>query len=85
MKKGGFRDGAGRKPKATELELIELLTPFEAIALQALEKGVKAGEFAYIKLFFEYRYGKPKQDIGIKTDVEPIKQIFKIGEVEIEL
>ncbi len=61
MKQGGNRIGAGRKPKATELELIELLKPLDAIAFNSLEKGVKAGEYQYIKLFFEYRYGKPKQ------------------------
>lgn len=57
----------GRKPKATEIELIELLTPLDTIAFNALEKGVKAGEFPYIKLFLEYRYGKPKQQINLKT------------------
>ncbi len=66
MNKGGKREGAGRKPKATEIELIELLTPLDAIAFKALEKGVKAGEYQFIKLFFEYRYGKPKQQIDIE-------------------
>jgi len=32
----------------------------------ALEKGVKAGDFPFIKLFLEYRYGKPKQQIEIE-------------------
>lgn len=67
MKKGGYRVGAGRKPKATELELLELLTPLDAIAFKSLEKGVKAGEFAYIKLFLEYRYGRPKQQIEVQA------------------
>lgn len=61
MKKGGFRAGAGRKPKAEEIELIERLSPLDEVAFSALEQGVKSGEFAFIKLFFEYRYGKPKQ------------------------
>lgn len=71
MKNGGYRAGAGRKPKATELELIELLKPLETIAFEALEKGVKAGEFAYVKLFFDYRYGKPRQRIELIDD-QPI-------------
>jgi hypothetical protein len=26
-----------------------------------MERGIKAGEFGYVKLFFEYRFGRPKQ------------------------
>ncbi len=63
MNKGGLRQGAGRKPKAKELELIEKLTPLEESAFKALEKGVKAGEFQFIKLFFAYRFGQPKQQL----------------------
>lgn len=58
---GGFRPNAGRKPKAKELELIEQLTPLEEEAFKALEKGVKEGRYNFIKLFLEYRFGKPKQ------------------------
>lgn len=66
MNKGGYRPGAGRKPKAEEIELIERLTPFDKIALKELEKGIKRGDFAFIKLFMEYRFGKPKEKIDIK-------------------
>ncbi len=71
MNKGGFRQGAGRKPKAEEIELIERLTPFENIALRELEKGLKRGDFAFIKLFMEYRFGKPKEKIDIKQTHRP--------------
>ena len=77
MKQGGFREGSGRKPKASEIELIELLSPLEAQAFEALAKGVNSGEFNYIKLFFEYRYGKPKQQIDLKTQLKsdiPLEQ-----------
>lgn len=60
---GGKRNGAGRKPKTEELELIEKLTPLDDIAFKAIEKGVKAGSFHFIKLFMEYRFGKPIQQI----------------------
>lgn len=82
MKKGGNRAGAGRKPKATEIELIELLTPLDTIAFKALEKGVKAGEFSYIKLFLEYRYGKPKQQIDVIDNkmLAPVILMAKFGE-----
>jgi hypothetical protein len=62
-KNGGKRQNAGRKPKAEELELIEKLSPMDDVALKELEKGVKGGDFQYIKMFFEYRFGKPKQTI----------------------
>lgn len=79
MKQGGNRTGAGRKPKATELELIELLTPLDAIAFKSLEKGVKAGEYQYIKLYFEYRYGKPKQVIDNSTNQMLAPKIILVG------
>jgi hypothetical protein len=59
-KKGENRN-AGRKPKATEIQIIEQLTPLDKIALSALEKGLKSGELGFVKLFLEYRFGKPKQ------------------------
>ena len=68
---GGSRRGAGRKAKADELQLIEKLSPMDDIAFKELQKGVKSGDFQYIKLFFEYRYGKPKQSIegDIDSDI----------------
>ena len=60
---GGAREGAGRKPKADELKLIEKLTPLEDVAFKALSAGVKSGDFNFVKLYMEYRYGKPKQTI----------------------
>ena len=39
MAHGGKRDGAGRKTKADELQLIEKLTPLEPLAYAALMKG----------------------------------------------
>ena len=54
---------AGRKPKAEEQMLIEKLSPFEDVALKKLEDAVKSGENWAIKLYFEYRYGKPRQTI----------------------
>ncbi len=59
--KKGVYQGQGRAPKVTELELIERLSPFDSIAFKELEKGIKKGEFAFLKLFFDYRFGKPKE------------------------
>jgi hypothetical protein len=82
---GGYRKNSGRKPKSDEIQLIEKLTPLDEAAYKELEKGVKAGSFNHLKLFFEYRFGKPKQLIGLVTENETLEQVFKIGGVEITL
>jgi len=43
--------------------LIERLSPFEDVAVKKLEMAVRNGENWAIKLYFEYRYGKPRQTI----------------------
>lgn len=82
---GGSREGAGRKPKSDEIKLIESLSPLDEVALQKLKEGVESGSFYHLKLFYEYRYGKPKQLIGVVTENETLEQVFKIGNVEIKL
>lgn len=61
----------GRPPKAEEIELIERLSPLDDIAFEALKDGIKQKDFRYVKLFHEYRYGKPKEtkDINLDQDV----------------
>jgi len=70
MAHGGKRQGAGRKPKADELNLIEKLTPLEDAAYQALKAGVEKGDFKYVQLFYNYYVGKPREtkDITINED-----------------
>lgn len=65
MPAGGARPGAGRKSRQEELQLLEKLTPLEPAALKALEKGIAKGEFPFIKMFFEYYVGKPKENIEV--------------------
>lgn len=72
----GENRNAGRKPKASELELIERLSPLDEVALNALSKGVQAGEFQYIKLYFEYRFGKPKPMFETEEQNKVIKVSF---------
>lgn len=74
---GGARANAGRKPKVDELQLIEKLSPLDDTAFSELHKGVKAGDFQFIKLFMEYRFGKPKQvmDLNAKVEEVTIKQL----------
>jgi|TARA_R100001163_G_C4917544_1_gene99145 hypothetical protein len=69
--RGGKRKGAGRKPKAEELNLIEKLTPLEPLAFEALEAGLKKGDFKYVQLYYNYYAGRPKEtkDIHINEDL----------------
>lgn len=66
---GGKRQNSGRKTKAKEIELIERLTPYDELVLNHLIKGIENGNFACIKLFMEYRYGKPKEQIKIDNQI----------------
>jgi len=66
--RGGKREGAGRKSKAEEQQLIERLTPLDDDAYEALEKAIKGRQPWAVKLFMEYRYGKPKQSTDITTN-----------------
>ena len=62
-KNGGARKGAGRKSKAEELKLIEKLTPYEDVAINLLFKKIDAEDINALKMYFEYLYGKPKQQL----------------------
>ncbi len=63
---GGHKT-AGRKSKADEQKLIEKLTPLDEKAFKALEEGINAGHNWAVKLYFEYRYGKPQQSLEVTT------------------
>jgi hypothetical protein len=73
--KGGKREGSGRKPKTKELELIDALTPYDKIAQEKLIEGVIEGSFNHLKLFYEYRHGKPKQMIDVTTNGDNLTNI----------
>ena len=68
---GGAREGAGRKPKADEIKLVERLSPLEDDALAALAEGVKSGDIKWIQLYLNYYLGKPREtrDITINEDI----------------
>jgi hypothetical protein len=68
-KRGGVREGAGRKPKAEERTLIEKFSPLEPLAFLALEDALKNKKDWAVKLTFEYLYGKPKQQIDQTTNL----------------
>ena len=72
-KRGGKREGAGRKSKDEELKIIERLDNIieSDDAIRSLKNLIKDGNFNAIKLYLEYRYGKPKETIeNINVNLE---------------
>jgi hypothetical protein len=71
---GGKREGAGRKPKADEIKLIERIDNVidQDKAMMKLGELVMDGNMQAIKLYFEYRYGKPKESVDIHTTGENV-------------
>lgn len=67
--RGGLREGAGRKPKEQEQTIIESLKPYDELALMKLTEAIEQGKDWALKLFFNYRFGMPKQMIDQKTEV----------------
>jgi hypothetical protein len=65
---GGKREGSGRKSKAEEQNLVEKLTPLEDAGFKALKDGLNDGQSWAVKLFLEYRFGKPHQSKDITTN-----------------
>ncbi len=62
-KHGGARKGAGRPSKADELKFLEKLDKHinQDEAIKSLKDLISDGNFNAIKLYFEYRFGKPKE------------------------
>ena len=67
---GGARKGAGRKPKADEMKLIERLDSIidSDVALAKLGELVSKGDLRAIQTYLSYRYGKPKESVDITSE-----------------
>ena len=76
MTHGGKRQGAGRKSKAQEVNLIEKLSPLEDAAYLALKDGVEKGDFKFVQLFYHYFAGKPRETLDINLQQE--SPIFEV-------
>lgn len=69
----GGHPNSGRKPKAEELKIIERLSPLEPTAFEKLKEGIESGDFKFIKLYYDYFYGKPKETKDVRiTKEQPI-------------
>ena len=67
---GTLGNKGGRPPKADEMVLVERLSPLDNDALEQLKKAINEGKPWAVKLFFEYRYGKPKETKDITVNSE---------------
>ena len=69
MARGGYRENSGRKTKIDELAMIEKLSPLDELAFEKLKQGIEQNKFQYLRLFFNYRFGRPKevQQIDLTT------------------
>lgn len=72
MPRGGKRTGAGRKSKAEELDLQVKLDPMEDDFLIALHKQIKKGHPLALKMFAEYRFGKPTDKVDLTSNGQTI-------------
>ena len=63
--RGGARPGAGRPTKADEMALIERMDKIAAPveALQKLWSMASSGDMSALKVWLEYRYGKPRHTV----------------------
>jgi len=69
--RGGKREGAGRKPRADEQELIDKLRPMDELAMKMINQGLANNDSAILKIFMSYRYGMPRQttDLNVMGDL----------------
>lgn len=69
MARGGKRKGAGRKSKAEEIQLAETMDNILEYpdVLSSLAELVKSGDIQAVKLWLEYRLGKPQQKVDLTT------------------
>jgi hypothetical protein len=66
----GGHPNSGRKPKADEITMIQLMDATKAPAevWVKLAELVGKGDSQAIKTWLSYRYGQPKQQIDVSTD-----------------
>ena len=74
----GLIGRSGRRPKSEDLQMIEKLTPLDEMAFQKLKEGIDSGDFKYLRLYFLYRYGKPREQKEVHLTSTQEKPLFEI-------
>lgn len=77
-KSGGSREGSGRKSKAVEMGLQEKLDPMENDFLKSFHRAIKEGHPVALKLFADYRYGKPADSLDVTSGGKVIESVNHI-------
>ena len=86
-KHGGKREGAGRKPKADEVSMIDNMDATKAPieVWQKLADRIDEGDTQAIKSWLAYRYGQPKQTVDHQSSdgsMSPPRTLADIYEEE---
>ena len=76
MPRGGKREGAGRKSKADEQRIRDILSPYREETIEKVVSIMRSAEkesdqLAAAKLLMSYDWGLPKQKQEITLDNEP--------------
>lgn len=79
LNKGTKGNNGGRPSKAEEQNLIEKLSPLEEQAFLKLSEAIDNGKDWAIKMFFEYMFGKPRQQTDVTSMGEKIQTIINLG------
>lgn len=75
----GVKGKSGRKPDDVNLAIIERLTPLDDTAFEMLKQGIEGGDFKFIRLYFLYRFGSPRQIKEITVNQE--QPLFSLTDV----
>ena len=78
-KNNGGNKNAGRKSRSEEQNLIQKLSPLEESAFAQLSLAIDSGKDWAIKMFFEYYFGKPKQQMDVTSMGEKLTNIINLG------
>ena len=65
---GGKREGAGRKSRMNEQEIIQKLEPMAEMAFRQLREKLAEGDMKALQLFVQYYIGLPTQKIESKIE-----------------
>lgn len=73
---------AGRKPKDQEQRIRDLVSPYIPDAIQTVVKILQTAErdsdrLSAARLLIEYGYGKPQQNVDVKSDGQHLFMNFK--------
>ena len=86
MPRGGKREGAGRKKKADEQRLRDMISPYREDVIETVLNIMRTAErdadrLAAAKLLMSYDWGLPKQVIDMDINERPI---FKTIDLDVQ-